>query len=142
MMETLLDSRTPLSDIFGSRKTLGNIDNSNIGNIGSAHIIGVFSHHRDVKVALEELIEAGFPTSSIGLTARNCQRHSWLPEVGTNNCFDEEVFSFDRAARKFFQRLFQRGKYLMLVTGNERDVFYAGSIMGRRRGHSEVWHCE
>lgn len=134
-MKTLLDSHT-LSGIFGSRKII-----SNTSNTSCDRIVGVFSHHRDVKVALEELLEAGFPTSTIELTARNCQRHSWLLEVATNNYFDEETFSCDRAARKFFQRLFQRGKYLMLVTGNERDVTHASSIIGRRRGHSEVWHC-
>ena len=135
-MKALLDSHISLSDIFGTRQTI-----SDPGSNSSARIVGVFSHHRDVRVALEELTEAGFSTSSIALIARNCQRHSWLPEVNTNNYFDEETFSFNRAARKFFQRLFQKGKYLMLVTGNERDVTYAGSIIGRRRSHSEVWHC-
>lgn len=134
-MKTLLDSHT-LSGIFGSRKIISNTSNTSFDRI-----VGVFSHYRDVKVALEELLEAGFPTSMIKLTARNCQHHSWLAEVTTNNYFDESTFNCDRAARKFFRRLFQRGKYLMLVTGNEHDVTYASSIMGRRRGHSEVWHC-
>lgn len=35
--------------------------------------IGVFLHHRDVKVALEESIEAGFPLSWMTLIARNCK---------------------------------------------------------------------
>ena len=108
----------------------------------STRIVGVFSHHRDVKVALEELTEAGFPTSSITLIARNCQRHSWLPKVDTNSYFDEETFNFNRSAREFFQRLFQRGKYLLSIAGDESDVIYAGKIIGRRRGHSAVWHCK
>ena len=110
-------------------------------NSDLSRIVGVFSHHRDVKVALEELTEAGFSTNLITLIARNCQRHSWLPKLNTKNCFNDETFSFNRPAREFFQRLFQRGKYLLLITGDEQDLSYASSIIGRRRGHSEVWHC-
>jgi hypothetical protein len=40
----------------------------------------------------------------------------------------------------FFQRLFQKGKYLLLVIGTQNDVNFAGTIMGHRRGHSEIWH--
>ena len=108
----------------------------------STRIVGVFSHHRDVKVALEELTEAGFPSNLITLIARNCQRHSWLSKVDTNSYFDGETFNFNRAANEFFQQLFQRGKYLLLIAGDEPDVIHAGEIIGRRRGHSEVWHCK
>ena len=124
-------------------KTIPNSDRwstQNKFNSDSSRIVGVFSHHRDVKVALEELTEAGFPSSLITLIARNCQRYSWLPTVNTNEYFDEKTFSFNRVAREFFQRLFQRGKFLLLITGDEQDLSYASSIIGRRRGHSEVWH--
>lgn len=107
----------------------------------TAHLIGVFSHHRDVKVALEELEDAGFPSSLITLIARNCQRYSWLPNIKLDNSFDEIKLGCDRATQNFFQRLFRRGKYLLLVSGNSTDLSSAGSIIGRRR-HSQVWHCK
>ena len=104
-----------------------------------SRIVGVFSHHRDVKVALEELTEAGFSTNLVTLIARNCQRHSWLSKVNTRDYFNDD-FSFNRATNDFFQRLFQRGKYLLLIAGDEPDLSYASSIIGRRRGHSKVWY--
>lgn len=134
-MKTFLDSHTSLSSTLES----GKIEKS---DQNATHLVGVFSHHRDVKVALEELRDEGFPTNLVTLIARNCQRYSWLPEVTTIGYFNQEVFSFNQVAQNFFQRLFRRGKYLVLVRVNEQDVNSAGSIMGRRRGHAEIWHCE
>ncbi|MGF1588995.1 MAG: hypothetical protein ACFCU7_07095 [Pleurocapsa sp.] len=134
-MKTFLDSPTSLSSILRS----GKIEKS---DTNATHLVGVFSNHRDVKVALEDLRDEGFPSNLITLIARNCQRYSWLPEINTTSYFNQEVFSFNQVAQNFFQRLFRRGKYLVLVKVNEQDVTSAGSIMGRRRGHAEVWHCE
>ena len=129
-------------DPTASSNKIDSLKQSPKNELNSTRIVGVFSHHRDVKVALEELEDAGFPSNLIMLIARNCQRYSWSPAVTTSNYFSEETFSFNQIAQSFFQRLFQRGKYLLLITGNQSDLSSAGSIMGRRRGHSEVWHCE
>lgn len=107
-----------------------------------SQIVGVFSHHRDVKVALEELTEAGYPISLVKLIARNCQRHSWLPEISTYDSFDDDAFASNRAAQNFFQKLFRRGKYLLLVAASGQELNSVSSIVGRRRKHSEVWHCQ
>lgn len=132
-MKMLSNSPATLSELgWANRAT----DGSN-----SARLVGVFSHHRDVKVVLEELEDAGFPASLITLMARNCQRYAWLPEIKLDNSFDEAKLGCDRDRQNFFQRLFRRGKYLLLVSGSSAELSSAGSIMGRRRGHSEVWRC-
>lgn len=106
-----------------------------------SQIVGVFSHHRDVKVALEELTEAGYPISLVKLIARNCQQYSWLPEIDTYDSFDDDAFAGNRTAQNFFQKLFKRGKYLLLVAANRQELSSVSSIVGRR-GHSEIWHCQ
>ena len=113
-----------------------------ISNSDSSQIVGVFSHHRDVRVALEELTDAGYPIGLVKLMARNCQRHSWLPEISTYDCFDDDAFASDRTAQNFFQKLFRRGKYLSLVAASGQELNSVSSIVGRRRKHSEVWHCQ
>lgn len=102
------------------------------------HEVGVFSHHRDVRVAVEELQEAGFSLSEITLIARRW-RSDWLRNLNIYNSFDEESFGSNEAAQNFFQKLFQRGKYLLLLTGKENEMNAAGAIMGRRQAHAKVW---
>ena len=131
-MTAFFKPKALLSDTVKSKKIEKNGSNS-------THVVGVFSHHRDAKVALEELKDAGFPSNWITLFARDFRRYSWSPGLTIHNCFNEETFNFDRISQHFFRRLFQRGKYLVLVTGNGNDVNSAGIIMGRRRNHSKVW---
>jgi hypothetical protein len=99
----------------------------------------VFSHHRDLKVALDELRDAGFSDDWLTLMTRDVQRCSWCAELMTKNYFDAEKFDFNQVARDFFFKLFRRGKYLVLISGNERDVDAASKIMSRRQNHAQVW---
>jgi hypothetical protein len=99
----------------------------------------VFSHHRDLKVALDELHDAGFSNYWLTLMTRNVQRCSWYAELITKNYFDAEKFDFSQAAQDFFCQLFRRGKYLVLISGKEQDVDAASKIMSRRQKHAKVW---
>jgi hypothetical protein len=99
----------------------------------------VFSHHRDLKVALDELRDAGFSDDWLTLMTRDVQRCSWCAELMTKNYFDAEKFDFNQVAQDFFFKLFRRGKYLVLISGNERDVDAASKIMSRRQNHAQVW---
>lgn len=113
-----------------------------VSNSELSQIVGVFSHHRDAKVAIEELTEAGYPINLVKLIARNCQQYSWLPEIDTYNSFDDDAFAGNSTAQNFFQKLFKKGKYLLLVAASRQEVGSVSSIIGRRRGHSEIWHCQ
>ena len=111
-------------------------------NSSSIYAVVVFSHHRDVKVALDDLRNTGFSSDYIVLVARNVQRHLWCSRLITNNYFDAEKFDFGKVAQKFFAQLFNRGKYLILISGKQHDVNYAAKVMGRRKDHVEVWCFE
>ena len=140
-MKTLINPRTLLSNIIKTKKEKSsNYLFPNKNNLNSSYKVGVFSHYRDAKVALEELEEAGFPLGRITLIARDCWRYRWLPDLIIGDRFEDESFGSNQIARHFFQRLFKQGKYLLLVTGKENDVNSACVIMGRRKGHSEVWY--
>lgn len=106
----------------------------------STRAVGVFSHYRDAKVALEELGEAEFSLNEITLIARNCWRYRWQSELTICDRFAKESFGSNQIAQHFFQRLFRSGKYLLLVTGKEDYVNSVGAIIGRRQGHSKVWY--
>ena len=127
--------------LFHRFKNLENSSNSpsfSKTNTSSSPVaVGMFSHHRDAKVAIEELIKAGFSPNWITLIARNFERYSWLTGLNLSDRLDE--FSFNRNFQHFFQRLFQRGKYLILVTGTENEINSASTIMGRRLNHGKVW---
>jgi hypothetical protein len=101
--------------------------------------IVVFSHHRDLKVALDELHYAGFSNDWITLITRNTKHCSWCSEFITKNYFDAEKFNFSQVTQDFFFKLFRRGKYLVLISGNEQDVDAASKIMSRRQNHAKVW---
>lgn len=102
--------------------------------------IGVFFHHRDVKVALEELNYAGFPLTSLTLMAKNSQRHSWLSGLKILSHFEQEVFNFSQECQQFFHKYFRRGKYILVVQGTEDMLHFAGQVLSRRRQHSKVWY--
>lgn len=106
----------------------------------STHIVGVFSNHRDAKVALEELQEAGYPPHWIVLFTRNDRRNFWSPKLNINDCWDEKTFNFAGNSQDFFRQLFQRRKYLILVAGNGSNVNSAGKIMSRRCKYAKVWY--
>ena len=100
--------------------------------------VGVFSSHRDVKVAIEELLEAGIERDRFTIIARNWRDRDWLEDLTVYNYFDERLFGTNSNCQHFFQRLFRRGKYLLSIAGDTKDVS-ASAIMSRRRGHAEVW---
>ncbi len=107
-----------------------------------ANAVIVFSHHRDVRVALDDFRDVGFESDRLILMARNAGRYSWHRELTAYNYFDLEEFNCSQADRDFFWRLFQKGKYLLLFSGTRYDVDSATRIVARRRGHAEVWHFE
>jgi hypothetical protein len=112
----------------------------NDGNLTNAVI--VFSHYRDVRVALDDFRDAGMICDRLILMARNAGRYSWHRQLTIYNYFDVEEFNRSQADRDFFWQLFQKGKYLLLISGTEYDVDSATRIVARRRGHAEVWHFE
>ena len=140
-MKTFLTPQTLLFE----NKSPAVSDNSrliqkNDGNLANAVII--FSHHRDVRVALDDFKNAGFSCDRLILMARNAERYSWHRELTAYNYFDVEEFDCSQADRDFFWQLFQKGKYLLLISATEYDVNSATKIVARRRGHAEVWHFE
>ena len=104
--------------------------------------VGVFASHRDVRVAIEELLEAGFNRDRITIVANHVEHHNWLDGLTTYDSFPEEFFGANDIDWHFFQRLFKQGKYILLVAGEDNDLQLAGTIMGRRRGHGEVWYMQ
>ena len=100
--------------------------------------VGVFSSHRDVKVAIEELLEAGIESDRLTIVARNWHDRNWLEDLTVYNYFDEQLFGTNLDCQYFFQKLFRRGKYLLSIAGDTRNI-NAGAIMSRRRGRAEVW---
>jgi hypothetical protein len=140
-MKTLIEPQKLLSNtIWLQKRESSNCLSLHKNDLNSTHLMGVFSHYRDAKVALEELEEAGFVLNKITLVARNYWRYHWRNELTVSECFDEELFGSNQVVRYFFQRLYQRGKYLLLFPGKKNDVSFVGAIMGRRQGHSEVWY--
>ena len=103
--------------------------------------VAVFSHHRDVKVALDDLECSGFSHDSLTLIGRQARRCVDYSELVISSSFDDYGFSLSPAIKKFL-RLFKRGKYLLLVNGSEHDVNAASKIISRRRNRAEVWRFE
>ena len=140
-MNTPIHPKTLLSNdveiIHNSNLSLTKNTNASINSQ-----VGVFASHRDVKVAIEELLEAGFSCDRMTLVARHIGHHHWLDNLTTYDSFSEELFGKNDIDRHFFQRLFQQGKYLLLVSGENSDLKLAETIMGRRRGHAEVWYVQ
>ena len=111
-------------------------------NCNYTYAVVVFSHHRDVKVALDELDCAGFSHDCLTLVARHAQRRLGDLKLASNSFFDAQKFDFNQVAQEFFFRLFQKGKYLVLIQGSNKDVRSASKIVARRRDHAEVWLFE
>ena len=107
-----------------------------------ARAVVTFSHHRDVKVALDDLANADFASDRMVLMARNAERYSWQSELTTCNYFDVEKFGLNQSDREFFWRQFQKGKYLLLISGSKYDIDSASKIMAYRRSHAEVWYLQ
>lgn len=118
-------------------QNLALVQNNN--NCYPTRAVVVFSHHRDLKVALDELHDAGFSDDWITLITRNTKHCSWCSKFITKSYFDAEKFDFNQVAQDFFFKLFQRGKYLVLISGNEQDADAASKIMSRRQNHAKVW---
>ena len=104
--------------------------------------VGVFASHRDVRVAIEELLEAGFSCDRIALIARHAERYDWLDNLTVYDSFPENLFGTNNIDPHLFRRLFHRGKYLLLVVGENSDLKLARTIIGRRRGHAKVWYVQ
>ena len=60
--------------------------------------------------------------------------------ITIQDSWNETKFEFTGNAKDFFRKLFQRRKYLILVTANGNNVNSAGVIMGRRRKYAKVWY--
>lgn len=104
--------------------------------------VAVFSHHRDVKVALDELDRNGFSYDGLTLVARQARRCVGYSDLITNSSFDDCKFGLNLEVQKFFSRLFRKGKYLLLFNGSKHDVNAVSKIISRRRNRAEVWRFE
>ncbi|MEM8723610.1 MAG: hypothetical protein AAGE84_30745 [Cyanobacteria bacterium P01_G01_bin.39] len=136
--KALLGSITKLGELSGKSNLLIKSESASNSN----YAVVVFAHHRDVKVALDDLDNAGFSHDWISLIARKAKRHSWYPELKVNDDFEPAKFNFNQIAQEFFCRLFQRGKYLVLIEGDKYDVNSVSKIMARRQGHAEAWYFQ
>lgn len=136
--KVLRDNSIKLRELSGNNSPLTASKNTSKSN----YAVVVFNHHRDVKVALDDLENVGLTCDGISLIARKAHRHAWHPELEINNYFESVEFNFNQIAQEFICRLFQRGKYLVFITGNQDDVNFTSKIMGRRPGHSEVWYFQ
>jgi len=134
--EVLFQHNTKLPAIFHNHRLL--IQNENDSN--TTYAVVVFSHHRDAKVAFDDLDNAGLSYNSLVLIARNAERYTWRHELRINDYFEPQKFDFNQIAQEFFSRLFQKGKYLVLISGEKSEVNTVAKIMSHRHGHSEVWH--
>ncbi|MEL6929938.1 MAG: hypothetical protein AAFO95_15045 [Cyanobacteria bacterium J06600_6] len=114
------------------------VDNANHRHLA----VAVFSHHRDVKVALDDLDYDGFSFDDLTLVTRHPQRCQNYSGLITCSDFDARKFGLNLAAQRLFSRLFAKGKYLLVVDGSLHDVNAASRIVSRRRHHAEVWHLE
>ncbi|MCU0537869.1 MAG: hypothetical protein MUD14_28625 [Hydrococcus sp. Prado102] len=103
-------------------------------------VVGVFHHHRDVKVAISQLQDAGIPMGWIVALARDYRRYDLLSGIKVSDRFEEQLLDVAPGDRMFFYKRFQQGKFLVVVEGDENAIRFAGAIMSRRRGHSEVWY--
>jgi hypothetical protein len=117
-------------------------DNLNLKNNknGYQKAVGVFFHHRDVKVALEDLTEIGFPVNKISLIARDCKRYNWNDNLQICDRFDNNLLKLPEALINLLQSYFNRGKYLTIVSGTKADVEIASAVLNRRPKHAKVWH--
>jgi hypothetical protein len=117
-------------------------DNPNIENNKNCYqkAIGVFFHHRDVKVALEDLTEIGFPANKISLIARDCKRYNWNVPLQICDRFDNNLLKLPESLIRLLQSYFNRGKYLTIVSGTQADVEIASAILNRRPKHAKVWY--
>lgn len=136
-MDAFLNNGTLLWDVPLLKKNRQSIKKKNNGK--STHAVGVFSHHRDVKVALDDLRDAGFPKDLVTVIARNPKNYSWSSNSDSHNHLNKKNLSWNQIAQHFYQRLFQREQYLILVVGNEKDLNFASLIMGRRKRHARVF---
>ncbi|NJM90179.1 MAG: hypothetical protein HC847_26615 [Hydrococcus sp. RU_2_2] len=103
-------------------------------------VVGVFYHHRDVKVAIAQLKDAGIPMGWIVAIARDYRRYDRSLGIKISDRFDEQLLDIAPGDRMFFYKCFKQGKSLVIVEGEENAIRLAGAIMSRRRGHSEVWY--
>ena len=103
-------------------------------------VVGVFHHYRDAKVAIAQLQAAGIPTGWIVALSRDRWRYDELIGVEISDRFDEQFVNVAPGDRAFFYKRFKQGKSLVIVEGEENAIRFAGAIMNRRRGHSEVWY--
>ncbi|BAZ46157.1 hypothetical protein NIES4102_31860 [Chondrocystis sp. NIES-4102] len=117
-------------------------DNGTVAKSNNSYrqAVGIFSHHRDVKVALEELREVGFPLNKINLIARNYQKHDWNYGLEICDRPDFNLFKLPTFLIPVLQSYFNKGKYLAIVSGTQADIKMAGSILARRPKHAKVWH--
>ena len=137
-MKTFLTSQTLLFENKSAAVSHNSRSTQNRNNANVAHAVIVFSHHRDVRVALDDFRDVGLISDRL-LMARKAERYSWRDRLTAYNYFDVEEFDCSQADRDFFWQLFKKGKYLLLISGNRDDLNFASRIVARRRGHAEVW---
>ena len=129
LLSIVQPKETQIERVFPASKNTHNL----------THEVGVFDEYLDVREVLEELELAGLNLSQIKLIAGDGWRCHWLGDLNICDCFDEKLFTCDRAIQDFFQELFEQGKYLLLVTGTENELNFYRQIIERCQVCSQVW---
>ena len=102
--------------------------------------VGVFFHHRDVKVALEELAEINFPLNKVSIIARDGKQYNWNDDrLKICSRFNANLLELPESLRYLLHHYFNRRRYLVLVSGVETEIKIASKILSRRPKHCEVW---
>jgi hypothetical protein len=130
---------TPQKTTFNNKQVKTTITSEDSHDNYYQKAVGIFFHHRDVKVVLEELKEIGFPLSKISLIARHSKKHNWSSGLQICDRFNAKILELPEALRYLLHHYFNRGKYLVLVSGTNADIQVARNILSRRPKHSEVW---
>ncbi len=94
--------------------------------------IGVFARRRDAELALDELINTGFPPNQVYIIAQDYDHHPNRHDFTVHNRFDEGFFGFVGDRSPLFNHHFNQGEYLVVVEGTPEAVRSAETLFNRR----------
>lgn len=100
--------------------------------IGTSHrAVGVFRDRLDAEAALETLQRSAFPMTQVALVAREYSTSTRIPQLVVRDRFDEMDFGLTEDRRQLFRESFDRGEYLLIVSGTVEEIHNAQVILNR-----------